>query len=205
MTSFATTMATPDFLPPSLLAASQRFTLSAGERLFALGAPVAQLYWVCRGEIQAVRQTPSGQAAVIMRGRPGEFFAEASLFTPHYTCEAVARKSCVLLAMPIMQLRLAMATDTKFSELFLRSTVMALRRQCSRIERLRLRSSAERIEHFLSCEASADGWCHLDVPLSEWAVDLGLEPETLYRTLKVLEEKGGLLRNGRSIRLTSSD
>jgi CRP/FNR family transcriptional regulator, dissimilatory nitrate respiration regulator len=205
MTSFPTMMATPDFLPKSLVAVSRRFTLAAGERLFALGAPVEQLHWVCHGEIQAVRQAPSGQAVVIMRGRPGELFAEASLFTPHYTCEAVARKSCVLLATPIVQLRLAMATDAKFSELFLRSTVMALRRQCSRIERLLLRSAAERVEHFLSCEASSDGWCHLDVPLSEWAVDLGLEPETLYRTLKVLEEKGGLLRNGRSIRLISPE
>lgn len=195
----------PDFLPTSLLAASRRFTLSAGERLFTLGAPVEQLHWVCRGELQAVRQTPSGQGAVIMRGRTGEFFAEASLFTPHYTCEAAARKPCVLLALPIVQLRLALATDAKFSELFLRSTVMALRRQCSRIERLRLRSAAERVEHFLSCETSRDGWCHLDVPLSEWAVDLGLEPETLYRTVKVLEKKGSLMRTGRRIRLTSPD
>lgn len=204
MTSPTTTMTVPDFLPTSLLATARRFALSAGERLFTLGAPVEQLHWVCRGEIQAIRQTPSGQGAVIMRSRPGEFFAEASLFTPHYTCEAVARKSSVLLGLPITQLRLAMATDTKFSELFLRSTVMALRRQCSRIERLRLRSAADRIEHFLSCEASGDGWCHLDMPLSEWAVDLGLEPETLYRTLKVLEEKGSLLRSGRKIRLVSS-
>lgn len=203
MTSLTAAISTPEFLPKTLLAASRKFNLPAGERLFTLGAPVEHLHWVCRGEVQAMRQNPSGQDAVIMRGRRGEFFAEASLFTPFYTCDAVARKPCLLLGVPNLELRLALANDAKFSELFLRSTVMALRRQCSRIERLLLRSAAERVEHFLNCEASADGWCHLEVPLSEWAVELGLEPETLYRTLKVLEVKGGLLRSGRRIRLTS--
>lgn len=193
----------PDFLPATLLAISQYLELSAGEHLFTLDSPVMQLYWLRRGELQAVRPGPAGQEVVIMRGRAGEFFAEATLFTPHYTCEAIARKSCVVLAIPIEPLRSTLTTDAKFSEQFLRSTVMALRRQCSRIERLRLRSAAERIEHFLTCEVGGDGWCHFDIPLSDWAIDLGLEPETLYRTLKVLEEKGGLLRSDRRMRLTS--
>ncbi len=192
----------PDFLPPALLAAAHRMALSAGQSLFQRGAPVEHLHWILRGEVLAVRQTPSGQDAVMMRGRAGEFFAEAALFTPHYTCNALAPKPAVLLCLPIPTLRRALVGDPQFSELFLRAVVMALRRQCSRVERLRLRSAADRIEHFLSCEATGDGWSQLDVPLSEWAVDLGLEPETLYRTLRVLEQTGVVLRDNRRIRLT---
>jgi CRP-like cAMP-binding protein len=194
----------PDFLPTTLLVASQRVELPAGERLFTLGAPVTQLYWLCRGELQAVRGAPSGQESVIMRARAGEFFAEATLFTPHYTCEAIARKPCVLFGIPVAPMRSALATDAKFSEQFLRSTVMALRRQCSRVERLRLRSASDRIQHYLTCEATAHGCCELDMPLNEWAVELGLEPETLYRTLRVLEESGELVRDKKRMRLCNA-
>lgn len=194
-------MTPPTFLPASLLALSSRIELPAGGRLFALDSPVVQLFWLFRGEIQAVRIAPSGQNIVMMRGRSGEFFAEASLYTPLYTCEAIARKPCVLLGIPVAELRLALVSDTKFSDQFMRSTILALRRQCSRVERLRLRTASERIQHYLSCEATADGCCQLDIPLSEWAVDLGLEPETLYRTLRVLEENGVVQRDKHRMRL----
>ncbi|MDP3192521.1 hypothetical protein [Rhodoferax sp.] len=44
MTSLTAAISTPEFLPTSLLAASRKFTLSAGERLFTLGVPVEQLH-----------------------------------------------------------------------------------------------------------------------------------------------------------------
>lgn len=191
----------PEFLPAALLAVSRKFELPTGQYLFRCGEPVERLHWILRGELLAVRQTPSGQEAVITRGRAGEFFAEASLFTPNYTCEAVARKPCVLLCIPAHDLKSALASNSEFSGLFLRSTVMALRRQCSRIERLRIHGAADRIEHFLSCETASDGWSQLGMPLSEWAIDLGLEPATLYRTLRTLEDKGRLVRNGHRMRL----
>jgi CRP-like cAMP-binding protein len=194
----------PDFLPPTLLATGQRLDVAAGAHLFVKGAPVEHLHWICRGELLAVRQTRPGQEAVIMRGAAGEFFAEASFFTPNYTCHAIARKPAVVLGFPLPALRQALATDAGFYERFLRSTVMALRRQCSRVERLRLRSATERIEHYLSCEAGADGWCQLEVPMSQWAIDLGLEPETLYRALAGLISAQQVARVGRRIKLMSS-
>lgn len=191
----------PDFLPAALLTASRRVELPAGQYLFRCGEMVERLHWIVRGELLAVRPTPSGQEAVITRGRAGEFFAEASLFTPKYTCEAVARKPSILLCIPAQELRSTLASNPEFSELLLRSTVMALRRQCSRIERLRIHGAADRIEHFLSCETASDGWSQLGMPLSEWAIDLGLEPATLYRTLRTLENSGKLLRDGHRMRL----
>lgn len=191
----------PDFLPAALLTASRRLELPAGQALFNRGEAVEHLHWILRGELLAVRQTPAGQEAVITRGHAGEFFAEATLFTPHYTCNAVARKPTLLLCLPVTTLRHELLGNPKLAELFLRSVVMALRRQCSRVERLRLHGAADRLEHFLSCEVAADGWVHLGIPISEWAVDLGLEPETLYRTLRALEQSGRLEREGRRMRL----
>lgn len=192
----------PDFLPAALLLGSHRLEMTAGQSLFKRGAPVACLHWILHGELLAVRQTPSGRKAVMMRGEAGEFFAEAALFTRHYSCDAIVRKPAVLLCLPVPLLRQTLLSDAQFSDAFLRTVVMALRRQCSRVERLRLHGAANRIEHFLSCEAAPDGWSELGLPLSEWAVELGLEPETLYRTLRTLEQRGKLLRDGRRLRLT---
>lgn len=136
-----------------------------------------------------------------MRGRSGEFFAESSIYMPCYECDAVARKPAVVMALPLRTLRQALADDAHFADVFLRTVVLNLRRQNSRVERLRLRGASERIRHYLSCEASADGCCQLDMPLSEWALELGLEPETLYRTLRVLEENGVVLRDKQRMRL----
>jgi CRP-like cAMP-binding protein len=195
----------PNFIPLALLQSSRRFELLAGQHLFARGAPVEYLHWVLRGELYAVRTTPSGQEAVMMRGHAGEFFAEAALFAPLYTCDAIARKPAVLIGIPVANLRQTLLTDSAFSNAFLSTVVMGLRRQCSRVERLRLRGASERIEHFLSCEVGPDGWSDLGRPLSEWALDLGLEPETLYRTLRALELKGTLQRKGRRMRLVDSN
>ena len=191
----------PDFLPATLTVASHRVHLSAGQVLFACGAPVDHLYWILRGEVVSLRRTPSGQEAVTMRGRSGEFFAESSMYMPFYDCAAVARKPAVVLALPLRPLRQALVDDAPFADVFLRTVVLALRRQSSRVERLRLRGASERIQHYLACEASADGCCKLDIPLSEWALELGLEPETLYRTLRVLEENGVVLRDKQRMRL----
>lgn len=133
----------PDFLPAALLLASHRIELPAGRFLFKRSAPVEYLHWILRGELLAVRQTPSGQEAVMMRGRAGEFFAEAALFTPHYTCDAITRKPAVLLCLPLFHLRQTLLSDPKFSDSFLRAVVMTLRRQCSRVERLRLHGAAD--------------------------------------------------------------
>lgn len=191
----------PDFLPATLTVASHRVHLSAGQVLFACGTPVENLYWILRGEVVALRRTPSGQDAVITRGRAGEFFAESSIYAPSYDCDAVARKPAVVLALPLRTLRQALAEDAHFADVFLRTVVLSLRRQCSRVERLRLRGASERIQHYLSCEATADGCCQLDIPMSEWALELGLEPETLYRTLRVLEENGVVVRDKQRMRL----
>ena len=62
--------------------------------------------------------------------------------------------------------------------------------------------------HYLNCELTGPGGAtlSLDIPLAEWADDLGLEPETLYRTLAELEKKGRIEREprGRRIRIVGA-
>jgi DNA-binding MarR family transcriptional regulator len=92
------------------------------------------------------------------------------------------------------------ASNGDFALRFSQFLALAMRRQCARYERLRLKRAGERVLHYLNCEltgpAGAD--LELDIPLAEWADDLGLEPETLYRALADLEKKGLIAREPRS-------
>lgn len=61
---------------------------------------------------------------------------------------------------------------------------------------------AERLLAYLAVAPEAAAG---DRPLRELAVDLGLAPEVLYRTLAALEAEGAVERDGRRVRLPRSE
>jgi len=80
-----------------------------------------------------------------------------------------------------------------------------LKKQCGRIERMRLQTGKERILHFINCETSDGVTLHLETSLSVWAEELGIEPESLYRTLSDMEKDGIIKRNKRDIRVLNNN
>ncbi len=93
-------------------------------------------------------------------------------------------------------------TNLDLSTAFARMLAGNLKRQCGRLERMRLTSAKDRVLHYIACE-SRDGR-HLELPftLAHWAAELGIEPESLYRTLSQLEKACLIHRDGRQIELT---
>lgn len=191
----------PDYLPPTLSETVSTIRLDKGQSLFHTGDRVESFYLVRTGDLVAVRSLPSGAEAIMVTARAGEFFGESSLFQLTYTCEARARSTCVLASFNAERFRQAMAGDTTFALAFTRTMAIALRKQCSRVERLRLKSATDRVIHYLACETGPSGWAELGGTLQEWAAELALEPETLYRTLAQLEKDGMLAREQRRLRL----
>jgi hypothetical protein len=116
-------------------------------------------------------------------------FAEASLHSPRYRCDAVATVESSLLAFPIERFREALGEDEKFRAFWtgrLAREVHALRSQC---ERLALHSAAERIEHYIESEGD-NGRLELSRTRKAWAGELGLTHEAVYRTLSGLQRAG---------------
>lgn len=177
----------PDWLPEDLAHEADEHVLGKGARLFRMGEAPVRFHFVLAGELAAIRYLPDGGEAVMLMAHPGEFFAEASLFVPAYTCEARALTACRLLSWPTQAFREAIARHPEAAMAFTRTLAINLRRQCSRVERLRLKRASERVLHYLTCEAGPDGWCVLPGTQQEWAAELALEPETLYRVLARLE------------------
>lgn len=75
-----------------------------------------------------------------------------------------------------------------------------MRRQRARSERLSLNSAAERVIHYLETEG-VNGVLILSQSRKAWAAELGLSHESLYRTLRVLQDSSTITINGQRITL----
>jgi len=192
----------PDWFTPALTRAARRLSLDKGAPLFREGEAVGGIFYVISGEIKAVRHLADSAEAVMMRAAPGEFFAESAIAVSAYTCDALAVKPSELLFLPRAALEDALH-DAGFAKAFFLANAANTRRQCSRYERVRLRSARARVLHMLACEGGPDGVLNWPAPLGELAVELALEPETLYRVLGELQRDGLIIREKRQIRLIS--
>jgi DNA-binding MarR family transcriptional regulator len=136
----------------------------------------------------------------MQRSHAGELFAEAGMVAPRYSCEGFCPLPTRVLRIPLAEVRTLIVGDSEFALRFAHFQALAMRRQCARYERLRLKRAADRVLHYLNCELTGPSGATLtlDIPLAEWADDLGLEPETLYRALADLEKKGLIEREPRS-------
>jgi CRP-like cAMP-binding protein len=180
----------PAFVPASLRRECTHVGLNRNERLFSVGEPVAHIHLVIEGELLAVRYLRDGAEAVMQRARGGEFFAQSAMLVPRYSCDARAAVATEVARIPVDLLRATLATDGPFALAFAGQLAADLRRQCTRVERLRLKRARDRVRHYLVCE----GALPVQARLHDWARELGLEPETLYRTLAELESAGEIQR-----------
>ena len=181
----------PSFLPPALLGECTRVGLARNERLFRVGERVEHIHFVLEGELLAVRYLGDGSEAVMQRARDGEFFAQSAMLVPHYSCDARAASPSEVVRIPVRELRDALRSDGDFAMAFTGQLAADLRRQCTRVERLRIKRARDRVRHYLVCEGPLRSG---GAKLQDWARELGLEPETLYRTLAELEAGGEIQR-----------
>lgn len=83
-------------VPPQAL---QRQSLLAGAVLFRQSDPATGMYLLEAGEVHLLRYGQEGSEIIIHRAFSGESFAEASLFSELYHCDAVARAPSVVVRM----------------------------------------------------------------------------------------------------------
>ncbi len=192
----------PDFVPEALQERARIHRLRKGHRLFRSGEAVESIYFVVSGEAKAVRYLPDGSESVMLRAGAGQFFAETGLAIERYVCDAICCSgTAMLVALPVADVRKRLEQDPAFSMAFLLYLAKAVRKQCSVSERLRLKKARERVLHYLICESGPEQTIELQIPLSDWSHELGLEPETLYRVLRELEQDNIIDRDKRRIRL----
>lgn len=157
--------------------------------VFSRGDRPQAMFFVLSGEVRLVRPSQSGAEIILQRTRRG-FLAEASLDQPAYHCDAVAAETSSLLAIQRKAFDSALAADD-FRDKWIAHLARELRKVRAHAERLSLKTARERILHFIETEGRS-GIVTLNQSKKDWAAELGLTHEALYRALAQMEKAGEL-------------
>lgn len=171
--------------------------LAAGEALFHQGDPARAIFEVLSGRVLLVRHTVAGQRVLLHNARPGDLLAEGALFAEAYHCDAAAAVVSEVRVLPRPALLDALRQNPALA-LGLAGTlahqVQALRGGLALRD---LRPAGERVLAALALRAGPDGRSvRLPGTLMEFAAEIGLTHEALYRTLAALVREGRVERTG---------
>ena len=195
-------MPSKDWLSATVRGAAIDRKLKSGETLFRLGDKTAGFCEVIAGRVRLSRVDRSGREVILYVAGPGETIAEASLFSPNYHCDAIASTDALVRVYPKAAVLAAFDKDPKSAQAFTATLARQVMNLRTRIEQRNIRSARERVRHFLSVSAGADGGSvSLAGTLKDLAAELGLTHEALYRTLAALERAGEIKRTKGKIAL----
>ena len=166
-------------------------TIEEGETLFRRGDRVEFAFLVRAGQISLCRALRDGGLLNLHTVNSAELVAEASLFADRYHCDAVAEartKFSVVSKTELMSYLADSDSSDQLSPKAFERTARELQNLRTRIEIMRLRKVAHRLDAYLELYGSPDvgGW----VRVADW---IGVTPPALYRELaKRRSNKTGL-------------
>ncbi len=185
----------------ALAAQARPRRLARREYAFRQGERARAVFFVLEGEVQLCRVGRRGERLILHRARPGEYFAEAALWSERYHCDAVAARPVRLLAIPAAKFREALRRDAELAERWIALLSRQLQGARARAERAALTGAEERIRHYLATHGAGPGGAvELRGSLKDLAAELGLAHETLYRTLARMQKAGSIERAGKCLR-----
>jgi len=191
----------PGPLPPLAGVTPIRRAIAAGDTLFHKGDRTAGIFVLAEGAIRLARVTPDGAMVTLHQARPGETFAEASLFGTHYHCNAIADADSVVGLYPQAALVARLRDDPEALWNFSRELALRLQSLRQRYELKQIRSASERVFQFLLLRCNDAGCFHATGTLKDVATELGLTHEAFYRALSTLERCKLISRQQGSISL----
>jgi len=181
--------------------AAELQTVPAGAMVFRQGDRSRGIFLLLAGSVRLQRVTPDGTAVTLHQVRAGETFAEASLFSDRYHCDAVAMAQSRVGRYPKAALATALRGDPESLWRFSADLAHSLQRLRSRYEIKQIRSAPQRVLQFLRLRCDADGRYAAPGALMDLAAELGLSHEALYRALATLERDGSLSRANGALHL----
>jgi CRP-like cAMP-binding protein len=195
-------MKSPKPLPTLIEADSTIRVLAPGDLLFRQGDPATAIYKVESGRLRLIRRTVDDHLVILHTARRGEFFAEASLFSDAYHCDAVAAAPSSVRVYPRHGVMEAMRTDHALAEAFMARLARQLLELRARMELRNIRSARDRVLQYLRLRAGNEGHSiAVEGQLQDIAAEIGMTREALYRTLAALETEGHLTRTETAILL----
>lgn len=175
--------------------AVKQISLLKGEFLFHTADVIKNFYLIKSGRIRMSRLTLDGKESVMYEGSSGETFAEASLFSENYHCDAMAIQDSTVDVFDKLTLLRALENDAQLSKDYMAMLARQVQKLRTQLELRNINSAHERAYKFLVLNADDSGAVVLSASLKEIAHQLGLAHETFYRTLSKLEKDQKITRN----------
>lgn len=168
-----------DLLPTS---ARQSQTIAAGDVLFRQGARTRGLYVLKTGRVHLERVGPNGERLIIHRATSGTSFAEASVFSKHYHCDAIVMDAGELVRIDKSAV-LAGFANPDFARAYGRQAAQQVQAHRQIIEIVGIRRAVDRVMAGIVTGL-------LEGTVVDFAARLQLTHEATYRALRALVEAG---------------
>lgn len=152
--------------------------LEQGAVLFRREDRVSSMYLVRSGAIALERPMKDGTALTLHVAETGTALAEASLFAVSYHCDAVARTPAEVAIVSRLEFLSALQDRPEAAVSLIETHAREIQAQRARIEILRLRRVADRLDAWLELHGGPEK--------GEWikiADQIGVSPPALYREL----------------------
>jgi CRP-like cAMP-binding protein len=171
--------------------------------LFLAGEPASRFFIVLDGWIRLFRETPDGQESTIGIFGRGESVAEAAMLdSGSYPVTGSVITRSRLLTVPAANFLEQIRSSPELALNLLASMSRHLRRLVRQVEQLTNRSSLQRVADFLLrlCPPG-ERRAEIELPLDKMlvAARLGMQPETLSRSLARLRDSGVETRGSRIV------
>ena len=153
-------------------------TVAKNAMVFRQEDRVQSMYLVRSGSVALERPLTDGVPLALHIATPGMALAEASLFAVTYHCDAVARSDAKVASLPRARFLTAIRNRPDAALSLIETHAKEVQAQRARIEILRLRRVADRLDAWLDL--------HGEPTKGEWitvAEQIGVSPPALYREL----------------------
>jgi CRP-like cAMP-binding protein len=181
-------------------------TFSPGEMIFLAGEPSAGLWILVDGRVKAFKSSPDGQEYILNFFGPGETFNDLSALDGQANpASAVAVTTVSSWVIPNAVFAAALQADHQLTLAVLQALVGRVRHLVSRVEDLALRPVTARLARFLLAQVENPTLGHPAITRALIADHLATTPETISRSLRLLEEKQAIRFNRHQIIITQPD
>jgi CRP-like cAMP-binding protein len=170
--------------------ACRAIDMHKGDVLFRQNQTTSGLYRVVSGCVTLQRTGLAGDTLTLHRAVTGGLFAEASIFSATYHCDAICTETGSVIKIAKPDVIATMQSNPAFSEGFTRLLAIQVQQYRAHIELLAIPSAKERI-------LAAVHAGYFDATVTELATRINLSHEACYRALRGLCDEGLMFRVGR--------
>lgn len=181
-------------------------TFASSEVIFLEGEPSAGLWIVENGRVKAYKLSPDGQEYILRFFGPGETFNDlAALDNAPNAASTMAVTDVSAWVISTAVFTTALQSDHELSLAVLHGLVGRVRDLVGRVEDLALRPVTARLARFLLEQVEDPTLAHPAVTRALIANHLATTPESISRSLRILEKAGAIRFDRHRIIITEPD